>query len=222
MKKVNLAIVDDEVLLVELLKNYFDDKNNFNVVLTSNNGEEFLNKLKFSKKIPEVVLLDLRMDKMDGAETTRCLRNLYPEMKVIVISSYYKKSFIGYMLKSGVNVFIPKNIPPHKLEIIIKKVIEFDHYFLDEQMTILKSQISPKVPQPKFDTEETQTEREIEVLTLICKQLTAQEIADKLFITKRTVEGHRTNLLMKTGVKNTAGLVIYAVSHKIFDTNEFS
>ena len=187
--------------------------------MTSNDGEEFLNKLNSSKQIPNAVLLDLRMDKMDGAETTLCLRNLYPEMKVIVISSYYKKSFIGYMLKSGVNAFIPKNILPHELEIIIKKVIEFDHYFLDEQMAILKSQISPKVPQPKFDTEETLTEREIEVLTLICKQLTAQEIADKLFITKRTVEGHRTNLLMKTGVKNTAGLVIYAVSHKIFDTN---
>lgn len=220
MGKIKICLVDDEVLIVQLLANYFSVQENIEVLATFNDGEEILAYLESSNVHPDVILSDLRMQNKDGLETTQELKHDFPEIKIVIMSSYYKNSFIGYMLKSGVNAFIPKSIPPDQILEAVTSVYNKDHYFLPEQVEILKSQISPKVPQPSKDLEENLTSRELEVLTLICQQLTTQEIADKLFLNKRTVEGHRNNLLMKTGVRNTAGLVIYAVQNKIVDPAE--
>lgn len=217
MKKTKIAIVDDEKLIVDLLESYLEKTNLFDVSITANDGDNFLVNLENSVTNPKVLLLDLRMKSKDGLETTYYLQKHYPDIRIIIMSSYYEKTFIGYMLKSGVSAFIPKNIPPQKLVTVIQNVINFDYHFLEDQIDVLKLQISSRAPKPKFSTKENLTQRELEILKLICEQFTNQEIADKLFISKRTVEGHRTNLLLKTGVKNTAGLVIFAISQNIFN-----
>lgn len=218
---INIALVDDEALITDLLGNYFEQDSLISVEGVYNKGELFFKALDDQSIHPEIVLLDLKMKEMNGMEVTALLKENYPEIKIIIMSSYYKTSFMGFMLKSGVNAFIPKGTSLDKLSTIIREVSKNDFYFMKEHVEIMKQQISSKVPQPKFTEKEKLTSRELEVLNLICLQHTTQEIADKLFITVRTVEGHRSNLLLKSGVKNMAGLIIWAVQNELIDINDF-
>lgn len=219
---IQLALVDDEQLIVKLLEGFFSQQEETEVVLSAFSGESFLEKLSsFDRKI-DIVLLDLRMKELSGIDVANVLKEKHPDIHVIVISSHYKKSFMGYMLKTGVSAFLPKGILPQQLLKIVQTVYQEGYYFLPEQVEVMRTQIAPKAPKPKLTLETTLTAREKEILELICQQKTAQEIADKLFITKRTVEGHKNNLLSKVGVKNTAGLIIYAIKEKIVDVNSLN
>jgi DNA-binding NarL/FixJ family response regulator len=218
--KIKLAIIDDEALLVMLLSDFFSKHEQVEVVTTATDGEQFLSNLNALENKPDVILLDLQMKGMNGLETMAVLKQDYPELKIIVVSSLYKKSFMGYMLKLGVNAFLPKGVEPQLLADAVTETYARGYFFMDEQIEVMRRQISSNVPEPALTTEESLSEREIEVLKLICQQYTAQQIADKLFITKRTVEGHKSSLLLKTSAKNTAGLVIYAVQKKIIDIDD--
>ena len=217
---ITVAIVDDETLIVQLLEDYFRKVDSVQVVMKAYNGKEFIDQLQQTEQRPDIVLLDLRMKEMDGIETTTYLREHYPEIKIIVMSSHYMSSFMGYMLKTGVNAFIPKEISPDFLTNVIHSVKQHGYYFSEEHVEVMRPQIAPKVPKPKLTQQEILSEREMEILKLICQQYTSQEIADKLFIARRTVEGHKGNLLLKTAVKNTAGLVIYAIQNQLIDPDE--
>jgi DNA-binding NarL/FixJ family response regulator len=221
-EKIKIAIVDDEELIARLIKDFLVKTGHIEVILTAGDGEEFIDKLRLSEVHPELVLLDLKMKKMDGIETTTILKNEFPQISIIVISSYYKKSFLGYMIKTGVNAFLPKGVSPDELHEAILSVYKKGHYFMQDQVEAMREQISAKAPRPVFSSESALTERETDVLKLLCQQKTAQEIADLLFISKKTVEGHKSNLLLKTGAKNTAGLVIYSVKHNLIDLNEYA
>lgn len=217
MKPIRIAIVDDDALIVELIQSYLGQQNQIDVVLTANSGEEFLPLLNKQEVLPDVVLLDLKMKEMSGVEVTSTLKTAYPNIHVIVMSSHYKLSFMGFMLKSGVAAFIPKGISPVELLSIIQEVAEKGFFFLPEQLTILRNQISSKSPQPVLNDANALSERELEILKLICQQKTAPEIAEILFIATRTVEGHKNNLFAKTGARNVAGLVIYSVQNQLID-----
>jgi DNA-binding NarL/FixJ family response regulator len=217
---INLAIVDDEALIVMLLSDFFSKQERINVQLTATGGQQIIDLLKQAVDVPDILLLDLQMGAMSGIETATILKQSYPDLKIIVVSSHYKKSFMGYMLKLGVNAFLPKGIAPQLLVEAVEEVYAKGYYFMPEQIEVMRNQISSNVPAPSFNTEETLSEREVDVLRLICQQLTAQQIAEKLFINKRTVEGHKSNLLLKTSAKNTAGLVIYAVQKQIIDIDD--
>ena len=221
-KPIKIALVDDDNLIVQLLDAYFRSNESITVIMKANDGSVFLEQLKTAPEIPDIVLLDLRMQQMDGIETTELLKEQYPSVKIIVISSHYKSSFMGYMLKTGVNAFIPKEISPDLLEQVIYAVAKTGYYFSEEHVEAMRQHISMKAPRPKLTTEEVLTSRELEILKLICQQFSTVEIAEKLFITKRTVEGHKANLLLKTGVRNTAGLVIYAIRHQIIGPDELT
>ncbi len=219
-RHLNLALVDDDKLVVELLKNFFTKNTPIKVNLIAHDGETFIQKLQNSVDHPDIVLLDLRMENMNGIDTMAVLKQDFPELKIIVLSSHYKRSFIGFILKSGANAFIPKDTGLDELQDIIEEVHQKGHYFLPEQIDAIREQILTNAPKPVLDKRKLLSEREIEILKLICLQLTAKEIGEKLFITQRTVEGHKNRILLKTGVKNTAGLVIYSVQHKLIDPEE--
>lgn len=123
------------------------------------------------------------------------------------------------MLRNNIDAFFPKGIEPNELARIIRIVDRRGHFFTNEQIEVMRTQISNKVPAPKFD-DEILSAREKEILIAICEQLTSKETAEKLFITTRTVEGHRNSLLQKTGAKNSAGLVIYAIKNNLYDPND--
>lgn len=220
MENIAIAITDDDALIVSLLHGYLQGIDGLDVVLTANSGEELLTGLRTTKIQPQIVLLDLKMSGMDGIEATHQLKDNYPDIKVIVISSHYQKLFMGFMIKTGVAAFLPKGISPVELVDIIRVVHRQGYYFKDDQIAVLREQIPVKVPKPMLQDDELLSEREVDVLKLICRQKTAKEIGELLFITQRTAEGHKNNLFAKTGAKNIAGLVIYAIQQGIIRVDE--
>ncbi|WP_417369942.1 response regulator [Flavobacterium beibuense] len=220
MKQIITAIVDDDTLVTKLLESYLNNQENIVVDFTAENGNELLLKLKESLRLPDVVLLDLKMKEMDGTEITRILKSEYPSIKIMVMSSHYQKTFLDFMIKSGVAAFIPKGISPTLLIKAIETVHKNGVYFLDDQITNIKEEIHDKEELIILEDDKLLTEREKEILRLISMQKTAKEIGEILTITPRTVEGHKNNIFIKTGTKNIAGLVIYAIQHHIVTTEE--
>lgn len=218
MRKI--AIVDDDALIVNLLKGYLEKQKDINIIYTCGSGEEFLEVLAEKKEKPEIIILDLKMKKMTGIEVTAFLKLNYPSISIIVMSSHYKRSFMGFMLKTGVSAFIPKGVMPQQLVEIIKEVSKKGVYFMDDQLDVIREQLSSKTPKPNVSNKNNLSEREIEILKLICFQKKAKEIGEQLFITPRTVEGHKNNLFIKTGAKNIAGLVIYAIQNNLINISE--
>ena len=220
MEHITLAITDDDALIVSLLEAYLSNCEDMEVLFTARSGDELFSHLSTAALIPQILLLDLRMDGMDGIEVTQRLKADFAYIRVIVISSHYQKSFMGFMLKTGVSAFLPKGISPAELVHVIRTVNKQGYYFKDDQLDVLREQIPAKAPRPILQQEELLSEREVEVLRLICEQKTAKEIGDILFINQRTAEGHKNNLFVKTGAKNIAGLVIYAIQHDVIKVND--
>jgi DNA-binding NarL/FixJ family response regulator len=220
MKAIKLAILDDEALIVSLLSDFFNQQNETNVHFFNTDGDEFLKELSICKTLPEVLILDLKMKGKSGIEILEILKYDYPSIKTIVMSSHYKKSFMGFMLKMGVSAFIPKGISPHNLLKIVKEVNQKGFYFEPDQIDIIREQVATKIPKPELTDKINLSPREIEVLKLICLQKTAKEIGNELFITQRTVEGHKNNLFLKSDTKNIAGLAIYAIQNNIVQVEE--
>lgn len=215
MEKIKIAITDDDALIVGLLQGYLQNTGVIDVLFTAGGGQELLQKLASTEILPGVLLLDLRMDGMDGLEVSEKLKADYPSIRIIVVSSHYQTSFMGFMLKTGVSAFLPKGVSPVDLLEVINTVHAQGYYFRDDQLATLRGQITGKAPKPILHEEEMLTEREIEVLKLICQQKTSKEIADILSMAPRTADGHRNTLFVKTGAKNIAGLVIYALQQQI-------
>ncbi len=219
---LNISLVDDEVLVTRLLSSFLKTIPNFNICSLSHDGSEFIEYLSSTKVYPDIVLLDLKMKKINGLETIDYVRGKFPHIKIISLTSHYKDSNLGYMVKTGVSAFLPKEISPDKLVQVINEVDQRGFYFSPEQLEILRKQLSNKLPSPHISLMGVDkiSERELLILKHMCNQLTSSEIAKKMNISNRTVEGHRNNLYVKTGVKNLAGLIIYAAKNKLVNLEE--
>ena len=220
MNTISVALVDDEALIVSLLADFLREQEQVDILFTANSGEECLEILSKQNKLPDVLITDLKMKELDGSVLTSTIKENYPDILTIIMSSHYKRSFIGIMLKTGVSAFLPKGISPKQLLEIIIEVAEKGFFFFPDQLDIIREQISSKSPKPILNDDNKISEREMEVLRLLCRQKTAKEIAEILFIAPRTVEGHKNTLFVKTGAKNLAGLVIYAIQKNYVNAND--
>ena len=146
MDNIKIAITDDDALIVTLLQGYLHNRDGIEVLFTAESGEQLLQMLSAATVLPQVLLMDLKMAGMDGIEATTQLKALYPEIKVIVVSSHYQKMFMGFMLKTGVSAFLPKGVSPVELVNIIKTVHLQGYYFKDDQLQVIKDQIPAKAP----------------------------------------------------------------------------
>ncbi len=216
---IKITIVNDDILIARLLSDYFKKENKLKVIKTLGNGNEFLRYIDNAEILPDVVLLDLRMENGSALDVLQELSTREKMFKVIVLSTYYNESFIGQMLKLGCDAFLPKEVDPEELIEIINEIHEKGYYFSYDQINYLRSSISNKSPALQLEAKEKFTDRELEILELICEQLTAREIAERMFISIKTVEVHKSNLLLKSGVKNTVGLILYAVKNQLIDPN---
>ena len=216
---IQLGIIDDDRLVAELLSEYFGAIPDIEICLMAQSGNEFLRKVASGIR-PDVVLLDLKMTDGSGLEVLEALSKTHSEIRSIVLTSFYQQNFIGQMLRMNAAAFLPKDISRENLLQVIYAVYERGYSFSREQMEVLRNQVSTKTPQVRLPQDNSLSAREAEVLVLVCQQCTAEEIAEKLFISVKTVESHKSNLLAKTGAKNMAGLVIYAVQHKIIRAEE--
>jgi len=214
---IQLAIVDDQVLFLKGLKLILNTFEHMEIVIEAYNGKELLQAMETT--MPDVVLMDLEMPVMNGMEATQIIKEKYPKVKVILLTMHDDERLINHIMKNGANGYLLKNEEPDVLREAIESVIKKDYYFNDYVSKALLKASSPLKGALKSQLDLSVrlglTRRELEVLNLICQQFTTAEIAKKLFISKRTVEGHRKNLLDKTDVRNTAGLVIFAIRHQL-------
>ncbi|HAK77453.1 MAG TPA: DNA-binding response regulator, partial [Runella sp.] len=213
MANIRVAITDDQVLFRRGMASIINTFENISIVLEADNGRILLDSLQNFEPIPDVVLLDLSMPELNGIETTKLLHVHYPSIKIIILSVYGEDRFVTHLMELGVNAYLFKNVEPEEVERAIRTVIDKDFYFNEAFLNAMKNRLTNKRQKITLtdNIPSTLTSREIEVLSLICKQRTAQEIADQLFISVRTVDGHRNNLLEKTGARNSAGLVLFAI-----------
>lgn len=217
-KAIKIAIIDDEDLFTEGLVLLFATVPSVNVVVSAVNPLRFLEELASlpTEAFPEIALVDVLMKPMDGFELVEILKKKYPDLKIIILSSHYRSNVLGQMIKLGVSAFLPKNSNRELLLQAIVSVWENGVFFTQRDHQLLMAYVQNKSKKPDFGANEQLTDREVEVLKLICTEQTNSEIADRLFLSKRTVESHRQRILDKIGAKNTVGLVVYAIAHEIY------
>ena len=206
---IRLALVDDQKLFRGGLKMILAGDEAIEVVFEASNGEQFFERLAFEPV--DVVILDVEMPKMDGTEVLQKLRAEHdPEIKVVMLTMHDSDRLINHLMQLGANGFLLKDENPEVVIEAVHQVAEDGIYFRDYvSRALLKGNRAQAKPGgflgPKI------SDRELEVLQLICQELTSKEIAEKLFLSVRTVEGHRRSLQEKTGSRNLVGLVLYAV-----------
>jgi DNA-binding NarL/FixJ family response regulator len=210
---INLFLVDDHTLFLNGLKSLLDPLPEFSVVGEAYNGLEFLS--KFEAAAPDVVLMDISMPEMDGIEASRKALEINPDLKIITLSMYGDQEYYTKMLETGVRGFVLKDSDIQEVKTAIQTVAEGGNYFSRQ---LLRGLILARNETSCSNNDEDQlSERELEVLIEICQGLSNNEIAEKLFISKRTVEKHRANVLLKTGCKNTASLVVFAIRNHLVE-----
>ncbi len=213
MEKLKIIIVDDHKLFREGLKILLSSLEEVDEVLEAPDGEAFLNMLATCH--PDLVLMDIEMPRINGIEATTRAIEKFPDMKILALSMYSDEEYFQKMVDAGVCGFLLKNSEFSEVKKAITSVVQGNNYFTEEILYRLVNRFKtkPVLTEPPV----TLSDRELEVLLLICKGLSNQEIADQLFISKRTVDHHRASLLTKTDTRNAASLVIYAIKHKMIE-----
>jgi DNA-binding NarL/FixJ family response regulator len=206
-------LVDDHTLFRNGLRILLNNIDKYEVTGEAGNGEEFLNLLE--KERPDIVLLDIEMPVMDGITAANMAMQKYPDLKIITLSMYGEEDYYYQMVDAGVKGFLLKNSDMNEVKAAIDTVAEGGNYFSSELLQNLVNSLrtSSQTREPQSEL----SEREIEILILICQGFSNQEIADQLFISKRTVDKHRANILEKSQCKNTAQLVMYAIKRKLVE-----
>ena len=216
MKKIKIAIADDYKIFRDGLKVGLLNDENLEVVLEADNGEDLL--AGFEKNLPDVVIMDLKMPIMDGMEATTIIKKKYSSVKVLVVTMYEDDKFIIHLMENGANGYLLKNADAEEIKKSIYAVHENGYYFNDVvNKALLKKLVLKGNFKPSFNQNVELTERELEVLKLICQEKTAVEIGKEIFLSPRSVEGIRQRLIEKVGVRNTAGLVMFAIKNGIID-----
>ncbi len=214
MSKITIAIADDEALFRKGMSLLLNNYEGLDVNLEAVDGVDLLEKLASLETLPDVLLLDLKMPRMNGIEAAKVIRKEYPELKIIIISTHFSRAFVINMIEIGAASYLPKNSEPKEVVETIKAVQSNGFHYNKKVMEIIRENFLSK-NKPASPTSFELTGREKEILQLICEQYTTPEIAEKLFISPRTVDGHRNNLLGKLDCKNIAGLVVFALQNKV-------
>jgi DNA-binding NarL/FixJ family response regulator len=215
-KSIRIAIADDQALFRKGMVAVLNSIEGFKVVLEAAHGRELLDSLE-SIDFPDVFIMDLRMPVLNGIETTERLRQEYPESRIVVVSVHNDFDIIEHLFEKGANAYLDKNTEPEEVEKAIRDVYQHDFYFNEAAKQSLAEAAENASHRIKLYEDEKITNREKEVLMMICKEHTNSEIAKFFNLSIRTVEGHRQNLLAKSKSRNTAGLVLFAVKKKILD-----
>lgn len=212
---INLAIADDQVLFRKGMIALIREFKGIQVPIEAENGRHLIDQLRVHTGQVDVILLDMSMPEMNGIETMKVLKEEFPGIKVIILTVYNEDKFILTAVEMGANGYLVKNADPSEVEKSIRTVVSHDFYFDDITLEAMKKGLFTSRQKLSLNIISDLTQREKQVLELICRESTTSEIAAQLFISERTVDGHRNNLLAKTGCRNTAGLVLFAVKHNL-------
>lgn len=211
---INIVIVDDHKIFRDGLKMLLENFEFAKVVGEASNGQEFLNLLE--KVVPHIVLMDINMPKMNGIEATKAALAKYPELKVIALTSFADDEYIENMISSGVEGYMLKRSDIEDFEKAIQKVALGGSYFSPEIIKVItRSLYQNKQSETKQKLIEQFTDREKEILQLICQGLNNDQIADMIHLSPKTIEKYKSNLFQKTQTLNTVNLVIYAFKNQL-------
>lgn len=223
MKDVNnqtirIAHIDEELLFIEAMTIIFSHSSLFDPVIVAHNAPEFLDVLADTHRenLPEIILMEIQLESMDGFDLMRIIVQRFPFIPVIVLSSLYNKVSLSHAVKAGAAAFISKGTSLEDLKTTIARVKKEGSYYTPDNNEMLRAFLMGNSKSKYFKSAEKVSKREIEILQLICKEYTNDEIAEILFLSPRTIESHRRRLCAKIGVKNVAGLVVYAISNEFF------
>jgi DNA-binding NarL/FixJ family response regulator len=211
--KLKIFIVDDHEFFRNGLKMVINRLKYAKVTGEAANGKEFLELL--SKEEPDIVLIDIQMPQMNGIEATRAALEEYPDLKIAALTMFDDEEYVQSMIDAGAKGFLLKNITKDILDQALQAIQSGKNYYSPELFDFFTKKV---VSEPRSDEQDIQlTRREKEILQLICDGLNNKEIADRLFISERTVVGHKSNLLSKTNCKSSVGLLSYAIKHRLVE-----
>lgn len=210
-EKIKIIIVDDHELFRDGVKIVVSQLEGFEILAEASDGKEFLDILNVL--VPDIVIMDISMPRLNGCQATKLALEKYPDLKIIALSMYGEEEYYFKMIEAGAKAFILKKSGKHEVETAIMEVAKGNNYFSQD---LLKKMVL-KINNKEIDNRIHLTDREKEVLDLICNGLTNKEMGEKLFLSPKTIDRHRTSLLSKTNTKNTAQLVMFAIKHKLIE-----
>jgi two-component system, NarL family, response regulator DegU len=215
---IHIGIADDQLLFRQGIGALIQSEPGFSLVLDAENGIDCMEKLQAMPVPPHIILADMEMPEMDGMELNENIQKKYPGIKLIVLSVHSGERLIARMIQEGASGYLLKNCDKAELVTAIRTVFSSGFYINNNVLEAIQRTSNTHTPLPKNinGIPVELSAREKEILQLICKQYSTAEIAAQLFLSARTVEGHRNNLLQKTGCRNTAGLVLFAVKYNIY------
>jgi len=216
MDIIKVAIADDHKIfrkgVILSLKPY----HNIQFVLEAENGEELIQGVESAK--PDIILMDLKMPVKDGIETTKYLNKHFPAIRILILTMYEDERFVGHLMDSGANGYLLKSTDPEEIKQGIMDVMRTGFYLNNfVNRVLIKKNYSKQKFNPNLNSEVVISDREKEVLSLVCLEYTAQEIAQKMDISARTVEAIKDRLMERFGVKNSVGLVFFAMKNSLID-----
>jgi len=217
MDIIKVAIADDHQIFRKGVILSLRQYNNIKFIFEAENGEDLIKKISTSE-MPEVILMDLKMPVKDGIETTKYLNKHFPEIRIIILTMYEDERFVGHLMDSGANGYLLKSTEPTEIKKAITDVMRTGFYLNNfVNKVLIKKNYAKQKFNPNLNSEVVISDREKEVLTLVCMEYTAHEIAQKMEISARTVEAIKDRLMERFGVKNSVGLVFYAMKNSLMD-----
>jgi two-component system, NarL family, response regulator NreC len=223
--KITVGLVEDQFLFRQGMKAILSAWPEIAVIFEAAEGYTVVDKLKEMAEVPQVMLVDLSLPPMgqkefSGKEVTVALLKYFPDMKIIILSGHEDENFIAQLIENGAHGYLIKDCDPDEVHEAITAVHTKGSYINARTLKAIQNNIGRKTKVRSISTAVEQlTKREEEILRLICDQLTTDEIAEKLFLSPKTVNGHRNSLLEKIGAKNVAGLVVYAIKNGIAEVS---
>lgn len=212
---INIILIDDLPIVLEGIRVLLNQFNDFKVVAEYQSGKEFLNNIE--KQEFDIILTDIDMPEMNGIELTKIITEKYPKKRIIALSMYSDAKYYYDMITSGAKGFVLKQASVDELEEAIREVHAGKSFFSKELMhnVIMSMQRKENEVNSRHQLMNELSEKEIELLTYICKGLTNKELAEKMFVSIKTIEKNKTKLMEKTGSKNNANLIIWAIKNKV-------
>ena len=213
---IKVILADDHQVVLDGLTLLISSRDDIKILGAVSNGQEVLDLME--KGTADITVLDIDMPVMNGVETTKAIKEKYPDTKVLILTMHDEPEFISEMINLGADGYILKDIGREEFMEAIETVASGTAFYSGGVTEAIMQGLKTPAPEVKDDTEEL-TEREKEILQLIVKEMTTNEIAEALFISSHTVESHRKNLISKLNVRNTAGLVRYAFEHGLAESS---
>lgn len=214
--KIRIAVAEDQSIFRNGLVKLLNDINGFEVVLSVENGQLLIDALQTTPV--DLILIDFRMPVKNGIEATKEIREQFPDVKVLLLSMYDDTEFVELAIENGANGYLSKDDDAEEIQLAIRSAVETGYYLNDRtsKMFIAKMMHAGKI-QPDFEEAQPAifNQNELVILEMICNEMTTQEIADKLFKSRRTIESARTLMMNKVGARNVVGLVMYAIQNGI-------